>query len=156
MTTNLADLMLAALLGGMLFFAVVVAPTVFQALPAKQAGVFLRRLFPRYYLYMIVTSGVAAALLWPNSHWPAKAMVLIAVSTLAIRQNLLPRLNRWRDEELGGKATSGKRFARWHRASVLINLAQLLTLLAVVWQRTYTAHRRHAGRRGTDDMQETA
>ena len=40
----------AATLGAMVFFAVGIAPTVFQALPADEAGRFLRRLFPRYYL----------------------------------------------------------------------------------------------------------
>ena len=49
----------AATLGAMLFFAVGVAPTVFQALPIEQAGLFLRKLFPRYYLALIMGSGVA-------------------------------------------------------------------------------------------------
>ena len=46
---TLALYVVAATLGAMLFFAVGVAPTVFQALPIEEAGLFLRKLFPRYY-----------------------------------------------------------------------------------------------------------
>ena len=56
----------AATLGAMLFFAVGVAPTVFQVLPIEEAGLFLRKLFPRYYLALIVGSGVAGGL-WISS-----------------------------------------------------------------------------------------
>jgi hypothetical protein len=43
--------LVAALCGSMLFFAAVVAPTSFRALPAAMSGQFLRRLFPLYYLW---------------------------------------------------------------------------------------------------------
>ena len=51
---SIALYIVAATLGAMLFFAAGVAPTVFQALPAEHAGGFLRKLFPRYYLALIV------------------------------------------------------------------------------------------------------
>ena len=54
---TLALYVVAATLGAMLFFAVGIAPTVFQALPIEQAGLFLRKLFPRYYLALILGSG---------------------------------------------------------------------------------------------------
>jgi hypothetical protein len=47
-----------ALAGSMLFFAVVVAPTVFRALPAEAAGSFLRGLFPLYFLWGLVMSSI--------------------------------------------------------------------------------------------------
>ncbi|MEL7538670.1 MAG: DUF4149 domain-containing protein [Pseudomonadota bacterium] len=125
------QLMLAALLGGMVFFASIVAPVVFQALPADAAGRFLRRIFPRYYAYVAITSAAAAVLAW-RIPWAAATLALISVTTLFVRQWLVPRINAWRDAELAGDTSAGKRFALGHRVSVLINLAQLSAVIAVV------------------------
>lgn len=125
--------LLGALAGSMLFFAVVVAPSVFRALPAEQAGKFLRLLFPRYYLW-----GLALALLCCLAAWLATASVVITATCVLVtllfiyaRQVLLPRINRARDAMLGGDAAAAQRFNRLHRLSVVINLLQLLLLLGV-------------------------
>ena len=123
---------IAGTLGAMLFFAIGVAPTVFQALPAEQAGLFLRKLFPRYYLSLIIGS-TAGGLLWLGTQPLASGVcLLIAVSTLWIRQWLVPRINALRDRELSGDASAGEEFARLHRLSVTINLLQLLALLGML------------------------
>ena len=123
---------IAGTLGAMLFFAIGVAPTVFQALPAEQAGLFLRKLFPRYYLSLIIGSA-AGGLLWLGSQPLASGVcLLIAVSTLWIRQWLVPRINALRDRELSGDVSAGEKFARLHRLSVAINMLQLLTLLGIL------------------------
>ena len=122
----------AATLGAMLFFAVGVAPTVFQALPIEEAGLFLRKLFPRYYLALIVGSGVAGGF-WISSAPLAGAIcLLISGSTLWIRQSLVPRINQLRDAELAGDAAAGARFATLHRVSVIINMVQLLALVVLL------------------------
>ena len=122
----------AATLGAMLFFAVGVAPTVFQALPAEQAGLFLRKLFPRYYLSLIIGS-MTAGLLWLGTQPLASGVcLLITVSTLWIRQWLVPHINALRDRELSGDVSAGKQFARLHRLSVAINMLQLLALLGIL------------------------
>ena len=126
---TLALYVVAATLGAMLFFAVGVAPTVFQALPIEQAGLFLRKLFPRYYLALIVGSGVACGLWISSTPLAATICLLIALSTLWIRQHLVPRINQLRDAELAGDAAAGARFATLHRLSVIINMGQLLALL---------------------------
>ena len=124
----------AATLGAMLFFAVGVAPTVFQALPIEQAGLFLRKLFPRYYLALIMGSGVAGCLWIKNAPLAAAVCWLIALSTLWIRQSLVPRINQLRDAELAGDAAAGTRFATLHRMSVIINMVQLLALVVLLLQ----------------------
>ena len=122
----------AATLGAMVFFAVGIAPTVFQALPADEAGRFLRRLFPRYYLALIIGSGLAG-LLWMTSQPIASGVcLLIAFSTLWVRQRLVPRINSLRDAELAGDASAGLGFARLHRLSVAINMIQLLALVVLL------------------------
>jgi len=124
--------MIAGTLGAMLFFAIGVAPTVFQALPAEQAGLFLRKLFPRYYLSLIIGS-TAGGLLWLGTQPLASGVcLLIAVSTLWIRQWLVPRINSLRDRELSGDVSAGEGFARLHRLSVAINMLQLLALLGML------------------------
>ena len=126
---TLALYVVAATLGAMLFFAVGVAPTVFQVLPIEEAGLFLRKLFPRYYLALIVGSGVAGGLWISSAPMAAAICLLIAGSTLWIRQSLVPRINQLRDAELAGDATAGARFATLHRVSVIINMVQLLALV---------------------------
>ena len=116
----------------MLFFAVGVAPTVFQALPIQEAGLFLRKLFTRYYLALIVGSGLAGGLWISSAPIPAAVCWLIALSTLWIRQSLVPRINQLRDAELAGDAAAGARFATLHRVSVIINMVQLLALVALL------------------------
>ncbi|MEM8981840.1 MAG: DUF4149 domain-containing protein [Pseudomonadota bacterium] len=125
-----ASLIIAGLLGSMVFFPAVVAPTVFKALPPDHAGHFLRQLFPRYYAFIIGASGLAALLLWRK---PVAASVLVgvAVSTLWIRQSLVPKINAWRDQELAGDEAAGVKFARGHRFSVAINLIQMLALIGI-------------------------
>ncbi len=129
---TLALYVVAATLGAMLFFAVGVAPTVFQALPIEQAGLFLRRLFPRYYLALTLGSVVAGCLWISSAPLAAAVCLLIALSTLWIRQRLVPRINQLRDAELAGDAAAGARFATLHRISVIINMIQLLALFALL------------------------
>ena len=129
---TLALYVVAATLGAMLFFAVGVAPTVFQALPIQEAGLFLRKLFPRYYLALIVGSGLAGGLWISSAPMAAAVCWLIAGSTLWIRQSLVPRINQLRDAELAGDAAAGARFAMLHRVSVIINMVQLLALVALL------------------------
>ena len=129
---TLALYVVAATLGAMLFFAVGVAPTVFQALPAEQAGLFLRKLFPRYYLSLIIGS-MTAGLLWLGTQPLASGVcLLVTVSTLWIRQWLVPHINALRNRELSGDVSAGKQFARLHRLSVAINMLQLLALLGIL------------------------
>ena len=129
---TLALYVVAATLGAMLFFAVGVAPTVFQALPIAEAGLFLRTLFPRYYLALIVSSGLAGGLWISSAPLAAAVCWLIALSTLWIRQSLVPRINQLRDAELAGDAAAGTRFATLHRVSVIINMVQLLALVSLL------------------------
>ena len=129
---TLALYVVAATLGAMLFFAVGVAPTVFQALPIAEAGLFLRTLFPRYYLALIVGSSLAGGLWISSAPLAAAVCWLIAISTLWIRQSLVPRINQLRDADLAGDAAAGKRFATLHRVSVIINMVQLLALVALL------------------------
>ena len=133
---ELANAVVLLLLGGMLFFPIVVAPIVFTSLPEVEAGHFLRSMFPRYYLFMITLSALAFALYQVGVGLvlsvPATVCFGVALSTLWVRQSLVPRINDARDAQLSGDATAGTRFDRGHKLSVTINMLQLVGLLVIL------------------------
>ncbi|MEM9388201.1 MAG: DUF4149 domain-containing protein [Pseudomonadota bacterium] len=116
---------LGALFGAMVFFPAVVAPRVFRALDGESAGNFLRALFPGYYLFMIVSAAIAAVCFHARVA-VAFGLLTVALSTLLVRQLLVPLINAARDAQLAGDTQAGARFQRGHRVSVVINMAQLI------------------------------
>ena len=127
-----ANALVLMLLGAMMFFPSVVAPVVFTSLPEAQAGAFLRSMFPRYYAFMIALSLISGLLLLVadggSAYQPAIVCLFVSVSTLWVRQWLLPRINASRDAQLSGDTEAGRRFDRDHKLSVGINLLQLVML----------------------------
>ena len=130
-----ANALVFMLLGAMLFFPSVVAPVVFTSLPEAQAGAFLRSMFPRYYAFMIALSLMAALLFLvvsdESAYQAAIVCLLVGVSTLWVRQWLMPRINTARDAQLAGDTEAGRRFDRDHKLSVGINMVQLVLLVGI-------------------------
>ena len=122
---------LLLLLGGMVFFPAVVAPAIFSSLDIKMSGVVLRRLFPNYYLFIIVLS-LIASFLGKLASVATAACIFIFVTTVLVRQILLPKINQWRDEELGGSLESAKKFSRSHRLTVILNLLQMALIVYAI------------------------
>ncbi len=127
----LLDAALALLIGGMIFFPTVVAPTVFKVFDGHESGRFLRALFPRYYTYVIVASalGLIGSLILPHHHIPAFVFALTGLSTMWVLFWLVPRLNAWRDLDIAGDESAGVKFKRGHRASVFLNIVQLVAIV---------------------------
>ncbi len=133
MYSLIIDVIVSFLLGSMVFFAVVVAPTAFKSLEPEQAGLYLRTVFPRYFLWGIIVS--IAALLVCLFHSPKGSvlMTLVTIGFIYSRQILVPKINDARDnwnesENPGDKA----RFDSLHRRSVIINAAQMIMLLTII------------------------
>jgi hypothetical protein len=119
-----AALGLSALVGGMLFFGAIVAPLVFTKLPPDTAGTFIRAIFPRYYAFIVVSSGIAAAgFLLRGQTVSGLVLLAVLVVTCWLWFWLIPHLNALRD----AGNTSG--FDRGHRLSVWINFAELVAAL---------------------------
>lgn len=127
----LALLLSGGLFGSMLFFALVTAPTVFKALPEDQAGRFLRELFPRYYTWGMAVSFLAVVACAFLDHSDLVLTAVVFGLFVVSRQVLMPRINASRDAALTGDKQAAKRFLRLHGLSVLINLVQMIVLLAV-------------------------
>ena len=133
---DIAQALVLLLVGGMLFFPSVVAPVVFASLPEAQAGAFLRAMFPRYYVFMIILS-LAAAVMFPLSQGAVVSVeavlcLSVSVSTFWVRQRLLPRINTARDAQLAGDVKASEAFDRGHKLSVVINIVQLVLLVALI------------------------
>jgi hypothetical protein len=121
----MTTLLVAANVGVMLFFTIVVAPVVFKVLPRDWAGVYVRAFFPRYFAFLGVTSLLAALS-------AAQASLQVALSLCAALfffslWVLTPRINQARD---AGKTRT---FGALHGLSVVLNLAQLAFFVGVLW-----------------------
>ena len=115
----LALLMTALLFGGMVLYSFGFAAFLFSALPADVAGAALRRAFPHFYLFVIGSAGVAAALLARSDSVGAVMLVAIVITTIPARQILMPAINTATDSGAKG------RFKALHSLSVGLTLAHI-------------------------------
>ena len=107
------------LFGGMMLYSFGFAAFLFSALPPETARSTIRSAFPHFYLFVIATAAMAAALIWPVNSTLAIALGAIAVTTVPARQILMPAINRATDT--GAKS----RFKSLHGLSVVTTLAHI-------------------------------
>ena len=119
MILSLAVLSTALLFGGMTLYAFGFAAFLFTALPAKTAGEALRRAFPWFYAFVIATSAAAALLWWPQEAVFAAVMAVVAITTVPVRQLLMPAINRATD------TGQRQRFKWLHGLSVVVTLGHI-------------------------------
>ena len=123
----------ASIIGFMVFFPAVVAPTVFKALSQNAAGAFLRILFPRMFIFGFILSliAAAAAALEGVAH---TALLSIAISTgFAINAFFItPVINKHRDAMLKGNDHASTKFKQLHFVSVAVFFLQLVISTYIV------------------------
>jgi hypothetical protein len=124
MTHSLAILVTALLIGGMTLYSFGFAAFLFRALPAPFARATLRLAFPRFYLFFVATATLATLLWWSHDAVAAAVMATVALSTIPMRQLLMPAINRATDSD------DRMRFKWLHGASVLVSLSHIA---ASVW-----------------------
>ena len=117
-------------LGAMLFFAAVVTPVAFKTLEPIPRGQYLAGLFPVYYRVLITVSALSAlsAIAVPLG----QVMIGVTAGFVFSNQVLRPRIEAERAGHLAGDADSTARFRAHHRASVYINVAQMVAIIAVL------------------------
>jgi hypothetical protein len=126
MIPTLGLLVTALLFGGMVLYSFGFAAFLFTTLPAETAGPTIRRAFPHFYLFVIATAAVGAALLWPHDRTASGLLALVALTTVPTRQLLMPAINAATDR--GDRP----RFKLLHGASVMITLAHIVVVGGVV------------------------
>lgn len=119
MIETLALLTVALLFGGMTLYAFGLAAFLFTALPMDLARSTLRRAFPHFYLFVMITAALAAVFAWPNDRVSALWLAAVVLSTWPTRQVLMPAINRATD------AGAKKRFQWLHGLSVVISLGHI-------------------------------
>jgi len=123
---SLGNLILAAVAGIMLFFSVAVAPGIFKVLPPEWASAYVRAFFPKYYAVLGLLCAATALLVTPGLEVTVAAAcaALFWLSWLVVT----PAINRARDQG------QSRRFAILHLGSVVLNLLQLLAVLAALYR----------------------
>ena len=116
----MATLLIVALLfGGMFLFSVGFAAFLFRHLPQQDARMLIRKAFPPFYLFVIISSGLVMALSWRSDPFSTALMAFIMITAVAARQLLMPAINHATDMALR------KRFVLLHSLSVVLTLIHI-------------------------------
>ena len=123
MTSNLLTLLNGLVVGVILFQTAVIAPTVFRSLGPDQAGPFLRKVFPKFFVVLVVM-GIAGAIAALASDANYQLWICLVTLTLGLLAFLLiPMTNKSRDDG------NEKLFKKLHNASVLMTVLILVVNL---------------------------
>jgi hypothetical protein len=113
----ITNYLISGMVGIMLFFTVVVAPTVFKVLPLEWSGKYVRNFFPKYYLSLGLIN-LICVFTEPN----LSERVLLIISTLIFAFTLFfltEKINHAKDNN------QNKLFHVLHWLSVALNFFQL-------------------------------
>ena len=120
--------LVSIVLGVMLFFSFVLAPMIFKVLPPDNAGIFVRAIFPYYYLVnLLILCIICSFYIYYETF--VLDFYLILFCTLLFFFNLIflmPKINKYKDQQ------NEKGFKISHFLSVIINFMQLIALGVVL------------------------
>jgi hypothetical protein len=116
----------SASLGVILFFSIILAPTVFKVLNKESASNYLRAFFPKFYLFLFLVTGLAAV--FSKEIYTTYILASTSILFLFSRWPLTSAINNATDKN------DKKMFKLLHGFSVSIILAQvvMMTLLFVI------------------------
>ena len=129
MIENLIQNLIAISLGTMLFFSFVIAPVIFKILNTNNAGKFVRKIFPHYYLINLIILSIAVLLLFYISSINLDFYITLVVAILFAFSLfiLMPIINKFKDSK------EEKKFKYLHALSVIINFVQIIGLIYLVF-----------------------
>jgi hypothetical protein len=129
MIENLIQNLIAISLGTMLFFSFVIAPVIFKILDANNAGKFVRKIFPHYYLINLIILSIAVLLLFYISSINLDFYITLVVAILFAFSLfiLMPLINKFKDSK------EEKKFKYLHALSVIINFIQIISLIYLIF-----------------------
>ena len=117
--SNLITLLCGLVAGTIVFHSAIVAPTVFRTLGEHDASVFLRTIFPKFFVFLTFVNVINFLLALIDGQFGVMVMASISAVLMGIAYGIIPMTNRSRDEGLR------QRFAKLHRVSVLLTVAVL-------------------------------
>lgn len=115
--------------GVILFQSFIVASSIFKVLPEENAGLLLRNLFPKFFLFLAALALVGLAIGFVNGlkFFPLVFLQLLNFIFFVVCYSLIPATNRARDQE------NKKTFGILHTVSVLLTLLALIFNLSLVF-----------------------
>ena len=115
--------------GVILFLSFIVASSIFKVLPEENAGLLLRNLFPKFFLFLAALALVGLAIGFVNGlkFFPLVFLQLLNFIFFVVCYSLIPATNRARDQE------NKKTFGILHTVSVLLTLLALIFNLSLVF-----------------------
>ena len=116
------------ILGFMVFFSFVVAPSTFKLLNEKNSRIFIRGIFPLYYLLNLTISLIVVFLISYLGDFSLDFYLMLLICSLFLVSNfiLMPLINKFKDS---GKE---KKFKISHFISVAINFVQMIFLVLII------------------------
>ena len=128
----------AILLGSMIFFVIIVSPTVFTSLSSDQASKFLRIIFPRLFLFGLILSLFTALGYYISNLYIEMILALVSSILFFLNRNLLtPMINYHRDKDIEGDIKSQKYFKLLHLLSVLFFVMNSIILVFFLLNNTF-------------------
>ena len=124
--------LVSILVGVIIFFSSVIAPTIFSSVDEKNAGLFLRAFFPKYYIFGIIIAllAIISAILFEPTFNPLElGMILVILVMFIISRLMIPSINKARD--MGESAK--KKFDQLHLLSVILNFLALIAGLILIY-----------------------
>lgn len=124
--------LISILVGVIVFFSSVIAPTVFSSVDEKNAGLFLRAFFPKYYIFGIIISSLAillAILIEPTLNKLELSLILAILAMFIVSRLMIPSINKARD--MGESAK--KKFNQLHLLSVTLNFLALIIGIILIY-----------------------
>ena len=125
MIENLIQNLIAISLGAMIFFSFIVAPVIFKVLDAVNAGKFVRKIFPFYYMINLIILSLVVILFIYNSQINTDFYLVLFLALLFafLLFILMPMINKFKDNN------EDKKFDFSHKFSVILNFVQMIGLI---------------------------
>ncbi len=125
MIENLIQNLIAISLGTMIFFSFIVAPVIFKVLDAVNAGKFVRKIFPFYYMINLIILSLVVIIFIYNSQINTDFYLVLFLALLFafLLFILMPMINKFKDNN------EDKKFDFSHKFSVILNFVQMVGLI---------------------------
>jgi len=117
--------LIAISLGMMIFFSFIVAPVIFKVLDAVNAGKFVRKIFPFYYMINLIILSLVVILFIYKSQINIDFYLVLFLALLFafLLFILMPMINKFKDNN------EDKKFDFSHKLSVILNFVQMVGLI---------------------------
>ena len=130
----MTNFLAATLFGSMISFMILISPIVFTVLSANDAKNFLRKFFPRLFIFgMILSSLLLVFTLRELDFFNQKLSTIIFLGFFINLFFITPKVNKYRDLEMSNVKNAKKIFSILHSVSVCIFVTQLILSLVIIF-----------------------